>query len=141
GDLGESLFSGRPVMPTILEQAGPTVQLALAGLITASALGFALGVISASAKSSNPIISRSRQHPERSPALLSGAQSKDAIPSQIPIGNRPLRLRPAILRLRFAPLRLRGSPLRLLTPLREVLTIQSGSNFLIALSQSLPVAW
>src|SRR5687767_11137385 len=26
GDLGESLFSGRPVITTIFEQAGPTVQ-------------------------------------------------------------------------------------------------------------------
>ena len=33
-------------------------------------------------------------HPERSPAILSGAQSKDAIPIQLPIGNRTLRLRP-----------------------------------------------
>jgi ABC-type dipeptide/oligopeptide/nickel transport system permease component len=74
GDLGESLFSSRPVMTTILEQAGPTAQLALAGLITASVLGFALGITSASAKSSKPIL-------------------------------------------------------------------QSGSNLVIALSQSLPVAW
>ncbi len=154
GDLGESLFSGQPVITTILEQAGPTAQLALAGLITASALGFALGITSASTESSNPITNRPSKRPERSEA-----QSKDAIPSQRPIGNRILRLRPAILRL---SLRMRGSPvperefttcptnfagcseaegLRVLVPFRDVLTIQSGSNFLIALSQSLPVAW
>jgi len=56
GDLGDSLFSDRPVTTTILEQAGPTAQLALAGLIVATALGLALGVTSASSKSSSPLI-------------------------------------------------------------------------------------
>jgi ABC-type dipeptide/oligopeptide/nickel transport system permease component len=133
GDFGESLFSSRPVIITILEQAGPTAQLALTGLVIASVFGFVLGITSASTKSSNPIIIRPSKHPERSEA-----QSKDAIPSQRPLETRTLRLRPAVLRL---SLRMRGSPRRVLTPFRNGLTIQSGSNFLIALSQSLPVAW
>jgi len=80
----------------------------------------------------NFIISKSRKHPERS-ATLFRAQSKDAIPHWRPIGNRTLRLRPAVLRLRFAPLRMRGSPLRVLPPFHNVL-------IMIVLSLSLGLA-
>ena len=54
------------------------------------------------------IVSKYRQRPERS-AVLFRTQSKDAIPNEILSGNRPLRLRPAILRLHCVPLRTQGS--------------------------------
>jgi len=43
-----------------------------------------------------------RKRPERSHALLSVAQSKDAIPNRVLLGNRTLRLRTEVHR---APLR------------------------------------
>lgn len=47
GDLGNSLFTTRPVTATIGEQLGSTVELALAGLTVALTLGLALGILSA----------------------------------------------------------------------------------------------
>ncbi len=47
GDLGASLFTGRPTTTTILEQFGSTMELALAGLLAAIGLGLTLGITSA----------------------------------------------------------------------------------------------
>jgi peptide/nickel transport system permease protein len=47
GDLGDSIFTGRPVVDVILEQLPATVQLAIASLIIGLALGIVLGVVSA----------------------------------------------------------------------------------------------
>jgi peptide/nickel transport system permease protein len=46
-DLGSSLYTQRPVLRTILEQFGWTMELALAGLFTGVALGFCLGIAAA----------------------------------------------------------------------------------------------
>jgi len=143
GDLGESLFSGRPVITTIFEQAGPTAQLALTGLVTASALGFVLGITSASAKSSNPIISRSRKRASTLsgvPRFLRNAvEGRDSglKTSRFTPGTHPSTAR----RNPSAPLRSAQDPPLRSGRFRDLLSIHSGSNFLIALSQSLPVAW
>lgn len=47
GDLGRSLFTGRRVMTTIAEQLPSTVELAVAAMVVASALGTALGILAA----------------------------------------------------------------------------------------------
>lgn len=47
GDFGESVQSHRPVLTMIAEQAWPTVQLALAAMAVAVAMGVILGTISA----------------------------------------------------------------------------------------------
>ena len=47
GDLGASLFTSRRTTTTIIEQFGPTIELALAGLLVALAIGLTLGVLSA----------------------------------------------------------------------------------------------
>ena len=47
GDLGASLFTGRPATVTIFELFIPTAELALAGLAVAFSLGLALGILSA----------------------------------------------------------------------------------------------
>jgi ABC-type dipeptide/oligopeptide/nickel transport system permease component len=47
GDLGRSLFTGRQVTTTIAEQLPSTVELALAAMAVAIALGTALGVLAA----------------------------------------------------------------------------------------------
>jgi ABC-type dipeptide/oligopeptide/nickel transport system permease component len=47
GDLGESVKAKRPVLDMITEQAWPTIQLALAAMVVAVALGVTLGTISA----------------------------------------------------------------------------------------------
>lgn len=47
GDLGESVKAKRPVLDMITEQAWPTLQLALAAMVVAVALGVTLGTISA----------------------------------------------------------------------------------------------
>jgi peptide/nickel transport system permease protein len=47
GDLGNSLFTGRPVMDMILEQLPATLQLAVASMIVGITLGIVLGAVSA----------------------------------------------------------------------------------------------
>ncbi|HEV2527210.1 MAG TPA: nickel ABC transporter permease [Thermomicrobiales bacterium] len=47
GDLGEGFHSRRPVADSIREAIGPTLQLALAGVIVAVVLGLLLGVMAA----------------------------------------------------------------------------------------------
>lgn len=47
GDLGDSIFTGRPVLTIILEQLPSTIELAIASLIIGVVLGVVLGVISA----------------------------------------------------------------------------------------------
>jgi peptide/nickel transport system permease protein len=47
GDLGKSLFTGRPVMDMILEQLPATLELAVASMIVGIVLGIVLGVVSA----------------------------------------------------------------------------------------------
>ncbi len=47
GDLGRSLFSGRPVGLTITEQLPATMQLAAAALVVAIVLGLSLGILAA----------------------------------------------------------------------------------------------
>lgn len=47
GDLGESLFSQRPVVTTIAEQLPSTVELAVAAMLVAVGLGSLLGVVAA----------------------------------------------------------------------------------------------
>jgi peptide/nickel transport system permease protein len=47
GDLGEGLHDRRPVWETIREAIGPTVQLTIAGLTVAIALGVTLGILAA----------------------------------------------------------------------------------------------
>lgn len=47
GDFGSGLHSKRPVSDTIREAIGPTIQLALAGLLVAIVFGVTLGVIAA----------------------------------------------------------------------------------------------
>ncbi len=47
GDLGRSLFTGRPVTTTLLEQLPSTVVLALSAMMLATLLGIALGVLAA----------------------------------------------------------------------------------------------
>src|SRR4051812_8473007 len=47
GDFGESVHSHRPVLEMIAEQAGATIQLALAAMVIAVTLGVTLGTISA----------------------------------------------------------------------------------------------
>ncbi len=50
GDLGVSIFTGRPVTAVILEQLWPTLQLASMGLVIGIALGLGLGIIAAWSK-------------------------------------------------------------------------------------------
>jgi peptide/nickel transport system permease protein len=47
GDLGKSLFTGRPVTQTVLEQFPATLELAVASMIVGVTLGIVLGLISA----------------------------------------------------------------------------------------------
>jgi peptide/nickel transport system permease protein len=47
GDLGSSIFTGRPVVDMILEQLPATVQLAIASMFIGVGLGILLGIISA----------------------------------------------------------------------------------------------
>lgn len=47
GDFGRSIFTGRPVVETILEQLPATVQLAITSMIIGVGLGILLGIISA----------------------------------------------------------------------------------------------
>ena len=47
GDLGRSLFTGRPVLEMILEQFSATVQLAAASMVLGLVVGLFLGIISA----------------------------------------------------------------------------------------------
>jgi peptide/nickel transport system permease protein len=47
GDLGEGLHDKRPVWDTIREAIGPTVQLTVAGLAVAIAIGVTLGILAA----------------------------------------------------------------------------------------------
>lgn len=47
GDFGESILAHRPVLTMIAEQAGSTVQLALAAMVMAIVIGVTLGAISA----------------------------------------------------------------------------------------------
>jgi len=47
GDLGRSIFTGRPVVEMIIEQLPATVELAIASLSIGVGLGVALGIISA----------------------------------------------------------------------------------------------
>ena len=47
GDLGRSLFTNRPVLQTILEQLPSTIELALAAMLVAIALGTGLGILAA----------------------------------------------------------------------------------------------
>jgi peptide/nickel transport system permease protein len=47
GDLGEGLHDKRPVVDTIREAIGPTVQLTIAGLAVAVTLGVTLGILAA----------------------------------------------------------------------------------------------
>lgn len=46
-DLGNSIFTGRPVLQTVFEQLPSTIELAIASLLIGVALGVLLGVISA----------------------------------------------------------------------------------------------
>jgi peptide/nickel transport system permease protein len=47
GDLGRSIFTGRPVMVMILEQFPATLELALASMVVGTTIGIALGLVSA----------------------------------------------------------------------------------------------
>jgi peptide/nickel transport system permease protein len=47
GDLGDSLFSHRPVVTTIAEQLPSTIELALAAMLVAIGLGTVLGIVAA----------------------------------------------------------------------------------------------
>jgi peptide/nickel transport system permease protein len=47
GDLGRSIFTNRPVLQTILEQLPSTIELALAAMVVAIALGTGLGILAA----------------------------------------------------------------------------------------------
>jgi peptide/nickel transport system permease protein len=47
GDLGRSIFTNRPVLQTILEQLPSTIELALAAMLVAIALGTGLGIMAA----------------------------------------------------------------------------------------------
>jgi peptide/nickel transport system permease protein len=47
GDLGESLFWGRPVLDLVLERAEPTVSLALTTIVVAVVIAVSLGVVAA----------------------------------------------------------------------------------------------
>ena len=47
GDLGRSLFTNRPVAQTILEQLPSTIELAVAAMLIAVAIGFGLGFLAA----------------------------------------------------------------------------------------------
>lgn len=47
GDLGISLFSREPVLTTLLQALPATFELAVAGLLTALAIGFPLGIVAA----------------------------------------------------------------------------------------------
>src|SRR4051794_18732993 len=47
GDFGESVKAHRPVLTMIREQAWPTIQLAMAAMVLAVAIGVTLGTISA----------------------------------------------------------------------------------------------
>ncbi len=47
GDFGSGLHSKRPVSETIRESLGPTIQLALSGLVVAIVLGVSLGILAA----------------------------------------------------------------------------------------------
>lgn len=47
GDLGRSIFTNRPVLQTILEQLPSTIELALAAMLVAMALGTGLGILAA----------------------------------------------------------------------------------------------
>lgn len=47
GDLGTSLYTQRPVLPTITQQLRSTLELALSGLIVSLSLGFFLGIVAA----------------------------------------------------------------------------------------------
>ena len=47
GDLGTSLFAGRPVVTVIAEQLPSTIALALAAMLIATVLGAALGIVAA----------------------------------------------------------------------------------------------
>lgn len=47
GDLGDSFYTNRPVVESILEQLPATLQLATAALLISIVLGFALGVVAA----------------------------------------------------------------------------------------------
>ena len=47
GDLGRSIFTNRPVLQTILEQLPSTIELALAAMLVALALGTGLGILAA----------------------------------------------------------------------------------------------
>ncbi|HZF75439.1 MAG TPA: ABC transporter permease [Acetobacteraceae bacterium] len=47
GDLGESLFWGRPVLDLVLERAEPTISLALTTILVAVVLAVSLGVLAA----------------------------------------------------------------------------------------------
>jgi peptide/nickel transport system permease protein len=47
GDLGRSIFTNRPVLQTILEQLPSTIELALAAMLVAIALGTGLGILAA----------------------------------------------------------------------------------------------
>jgi len=49
GDLGASLFTGRPTTTTIFEQFGSTMELALAGLLAGLSIGLTLGTLRVSA--------------------------------------------------------------------------------------------
>ena len=47
GDLGRSIFTNRPILQTILEQLTSTIELALAAMLVAIALGTGLGILAA----------------------------------------------------------------------------------------------
>jgi peptide/nickel transport system permease protein len=47
GDLGRSIFTGRPVMVMILEQFPATLELALAAMVVGTTVGIVLGLVSA----------------------------------------------------------------------------------------------
>lgn len=47
GDLGRSLFTGKPVIEMIMEQLPATVELAIAAMIVGITLGIILGIVSA----------------------------------------------------------------------------------------------
>ncbi len=47
GDLGRSIFTNRPVTQTILEQLPGTIELALAAMLVAVVVGWALGLVAA----------------------------------------------------------------------------------------------
>lgn len=90
GDLGASLFTSRPVTTTILEQAGATGQLGLAGLSVAVGLGLALGVAAAARPKAlaatwpNVLIALSLSLPVAWIGLLSLWLTADLIPIRAP---------------------------------------------------------